>query len=178
MMNIKMTSLLMAAWLSATSVATFAASGEGPGATGTAPGATRSSTMLPDSNRPSAPSTNNGRARAPARQWAAPASMVRAVARVEAPVHPAAEPAVLAAGRVAGQAKAANDTTGSKSTSTIGAHQCLATTGHRQRSHAVPPRMLGLIQRRIRPLDKHVHAVPPRGHERIATQADRHVAIG
>jgi len=35
--------------------------------------------------------------------------MVRAVARVEAPVHPVAEPAVLAAGRVAGQAKATND---------------------------------------------------------------------
>ncbi|WP_178082432.1 hypothetical protein [Pseudomonas sp. B1(2018)] len=65
MMNIKMTSLLMATWMSATSVAIFAASGEGPGTTSTAPGATHSSTMLPDSNRPSDPSGNNGRAKSP-----------------------------------------------------------------------------------------------------------------
>jgi len=65
MMNIRMTSLLMAVWLSATSLATFAASGDGPGATSTAPGATRNSTMLPDNNRPNDPSGNSGRGQSP-----------------------------------------------------------------------------------------------------------------
>ncbi|WP_198530247.1 MULTISPECIES: hypothetical protein [Pseudomonas] len=65
MVNRKMTSLVMAGWLSATSLATFAASGDGPGATGTAPGATRNSTLLPDNNRPSDPSGNNGRGQSP-----------------------------------------------------------------------------------------------------------------
>ncbi|WP_082562895.1 MULTISPECIES: hypothetical protein [unclassified Pseudomonas] len=59
MMNIRMTSLLLAGCLSATSLATFAASGDSPGTPGTAPGATRNSTLLPDNNRPSAPSGNS-----------------------------------------------------------------------------------------------------------------------
>ena len=65
MMNIRMTSLLLAGWLSATPLATFAASGDGPGAPGTAPGATRNSTLLPDNNRPSDPSGNNRGSRGP-----------------------------------------------------------------------------------------------------------------
>ena len=65
MMNIKMTSLLMAGWLSAASLATFAAPGDSPGAPGTAPGATRDSTLQPDNNRPGAPSGNNSRGQRP-----------------------------------------------------------------------------------------------------------------
>ncbi|CAI8802797.1 hypothetical protein EMIT0P43_10329 [Pseudomonas jessenii] len=58
---------------------------------------------------PAIPRVITGADRAPARQAAAPASMARAVARAAAPVRPVAEPAVLAAEQVAGQAKAAND---------------------------------------------------------------------
>ncbi len=67
MMNIKMTSLLMAGWLSATSLATFAASGTGTGtgATGTAPSATRNSNMPPGNNRPSEPSGDYSRSHGP-----------------------------------------------------------------------------------------------------------------
>lgn len=61
MMNIRMTSLLLAGLLSTMPLATLAASGDGPGSTGTAHGATRNSTMLPDNNRPGAPSGDNGR---------------------------------------------------------------------------------------------------------------------
>ncbi|WP_223543528.1 hypothetical protein [Pseudomonas sp. GL-B-12] len=63
MMNIRMTSLLLAGLLSTTPLATFAASGDG--ATGTAPSATRNSNMLPGNNRPSEPSANNSSSRGP-----------------------------------------------------------------------------------------------------------------
>ncbi|MGO4309982.1 hypothetical protein AB4Z35_08955 [Pseudomonas sp. KB_15] len=65
MMNIRMTSLLLAGWLSAMPLATFAASGDGVNATGTTSGATRNSTMLPDNNRPGVPSGNNGSGHGP-----------------------------------------------------------------------------------------------------------------
>ncbi|WP_082377841.1 hypothetical protein [Pseudomonas sp. RIT-PI-q] len=59
MMNIKITSLVLAGLLSAASVATFAASGESPDATGTRSGATSGSTMPPDHNTPAEPSGGN-----------------------------------------------------------------------------------------------------------------------
>ena len=65
MMNIRMTSLLLAGLLSATPLATFAASGDGAGTTGTTSGATRNPTMLPDNKRPSAPSGDYGRGQSP-----------------------------------------------------------------------------------------------------------------
>jgi len=69
MMNIRMTSLLLAGLLSATPLATLAASGDGngtgTGATGTTSGATRNSTMLPDNNRPGAPSGDYSRSHGP-----------------------------------------------------------------------------------------------------------------
>ena len=61
MMNIRMTSLLLAGLLSATPLAAFAASGDGAGTTNTTSGATRNSTMLPDNKRPSAPSGDYSR---------------------------------------------------------------------------------------------------------------------
>lgn len=68
MMNIRVTSLLLAGLLSATPLAVFAASGDGAGTTGTTgttSSTTRNSTMLPDNNRPSAPSGDYGRGQAP-----------------------------------------------------------------------------------------------------------------
>ena len=65
MMNFRMTSLLLAGLLSAMPMATFAASGDGAGTTGTTSGATGNSTMLPDNNRPSAPSGDYGRGHGP-----------------------------------------------------------------------------------------------------------------
>jgi zinc finger protein ZIC 2 len=43
----------------------LAAPGDGAGTTGTTSGATRSSTILPDNNRPSAPSGDYGRGQGP-----------------------------------------------------------------------------------------------------------------
>ncbi|PTR23908.1 hypothetical protein [Pseudomonas sp. GV085] len=67
MMNIRMTSLLLAGLLSATPLAMFAASGTGTGTgtTGTAPSATRHSNMLPGNNRPSGPSGDYSRSHGP-----------------------------------------------------------------------------------------------------------------
>lgn len=61
---------------------------------------------------------------------------------------------------------------------TIRAHQRLGSDIHGQCGRSVSPRMLGLIQRRIRSLDEHVHVVSARRHKRIAAEADRHAAIG
>src|SRR5690349_12648990 len=65
MMNIRMTSLLLAGLLSATPLAICAAPGDGPGTTGTAPSATRNSNMLPGNNRPSEPSGDYSRSHGP-----------------------------------------------------------------------------------------------------------------
>lgn len=67
MMNIRMTSLLLAGLLSATPLAMFAASGNGngTGTPGTTSGATRNPTMRPDNNRPSAPSGDYSRSHGP-----------------------------------------------------------------------------------------------------------------
>ncbi|EJM56969.1 hypothetical protein [Pseudomonas sp. GM48] len=65
MMNIRMTSLLLTGLLSAMPLVTLAASGDGADATGTTSGASRNSTVLPDNNRPSAPSSDIGRGRGP-----------------------------------------------------------------------------------------------------------------
>lgn len=59
MMNIKITSLLLAGLLSAASLATFAASSESPDATGTQSGAKSGSTTAPDHNTPAEPSGGN-----------------------------------------------------------------------------------------------------------------------
>lgn len=58
MMIIKVTSLLLAGVLSALSVGIFAASGDGADATGTRPGATSGSTMVPNNN-PGQPSIDH-----------------------------------------------------------------------------------------------------------------------
>ncbi|MGF6088846.1 hypothetical protein [Pseudomonas sp. 18173] len=65
MMNIRMTSLLLAGLLSAMPLAALAASGDGAGTTGTTSGATRGSTVLPDNNRSSAPSGDYSRGQGP-----------------------------------------------------------------------------------------------------------------
>jgi hypothetical protein len=58
MMNIKITTLLLAGLLSATSLASYAESGDGADATGTKSGATSGPVMPPD-NTPAAPSGGN-----------------------------------------------------------------------------------------------------------------------
>ncbi|WPN49019.1 hypothetical protein [Pseudomonas sp. P8_241] len=59
MMNIRVTSLILAGLLSAASVTTFAASGDGADATGAQSGSIKGSAMPPD-NTPASPSGGSG----------------------------------------------------------------------------------------------------------------------